>query len=85
MSTVQSEQNIKAALFEINEYMKHQQSRVALKARVDQLTAILDAIISETEPGDNGELYVRIGGGLRRLPDDMCQALNAAKHILSNT
>lgn len=47
-----------------------------------QLRALLETIVKETKPGDDGALLVAIGGGWRRLPDDMTQAIKAAEAFL---
>jgi hypothetical protein len=48
-----------------------------------QLRALLAAIIAETEVGTDGDIYVRIGGGLRLLPSGMIAAIRVAKEYLN--
>lgn len=53
----------------------------AVKER-DELRQLLHDILSKVERGVDGDLYARDGSGLRLLPRDMIEALEAAKAYL---
>jgi len=73
-----------AALDEIEHYLGDVETFAILRNDNAQLRALLEAIINETQPGPDDALYVKIGGGLRRLPDDMTQAIKAAQEYISD-
>jgi len=53
----------------------------AVKER-DDFRQLLQAIVDKVERGADGDLYARDGSGLRLLPRDMIDALEAAKAYL---
>ena len=75
-------QRIEAASNDLAHYLADIETLARTLQDNAQLRAHLEAIIAETEVGTDGDLYVRVGGGLRLLPNDMITAIRAAKEYL---
>ena len=81
MSTTQFER-INVAMQALTHHLDDiDQLAMAVKER-DELRRLLIAVVEKTERGSDGDLYVRIGGGLRLLPRGMIEALEEAKQYL---
>jgi len=75
-------QRIEAASNALAHYLADIETLARTYQENTQLRALIEAIVAETEVGADGDLYVRIGGGLRLLPQDMITAIRAAKGYL---
>jgi hypothetical protein len=72
-----------AAIDEIERYLGDVETFAVLRNDNAQMRALLEAIVAETKL-DDGARMVAIGGGWRRLPDDLAALINEAAALVTN-
>lgn len=76
--------NIEEIRAELAEVIQHYGAMADLHRKYSELQALLAAIVAETKPEPDGSRMVAIGGGWRRLPDDLAQLINEAATLVTS-